>query len=51
LPKKLVVSLIFLVTAILVIKDHKLNITLLHIAFRSQSRLKSTSDQTDSDNN
>jgi hypothetical protein len=50
LAQKIVVSSVFLVTEILAIKDHKLNNTFLHIAFRSQSLLKSTSDQTGSDN-
>jgi hypothetical protein len=51
LTQKIVVSLIFPVTEILAIKDHKLNSTFLHTAFRSQSLLKLTSDQTGSDTN
>jgi hypothetical protein len=35
LTQKIVVSLIFPVTEILVIKDHKVNSTFLHAAFRS----------------
>jgi hypothetical protein len=42
---------VFSVTEIIVIKDHKLNNTFLHVAFGSQSLLKSTGDQTDSDIN
>jgi hypothetical protein len=44
-------SSIFLVTEIIVIKDHKIDSTFLHVIFRSQSLLKSTSDETDSDTN
>jgi hypothetical protein len=51
LAQKIVASLIFSVTEILAIKDHKLNIIFLHTAFMSQSLLKPTSDQTDSDTN
>jgi hypothetical protein len=51
LAQKIVASLIFPVTKILTIEDHKLNITFLHIAFRSQSLLKPTGDQTGSDTN
>jgi hypothetical protein len=51
LAQKIVVSSVFLVTKILAIEDHKLNNTFLHVAFRSQSLLKPTSDQTDSDTN
>jgi hypothetical protein len=51
LAQKIVVSSVFLVTEILAIEDHKLNSTFLHVAFRSQSLLKPTSDQTDSDTN
>jgi hypothetical protein len=43
--------LIFPVTKIFVIEDHKLYDTFLHVTFRSQSMLKPTSDQTDSDIN
>jgi hypothetical protein len=49
LAQKIVASLVFPVTEILAIKDHKLDITFLHVAFRSQSMLKPTSDQTGSD--
>jgi hypothetical protein len=51
LAQEIVVSSIFSVTKILVIEDYKLNNTFLHVAFRSQSRLKPTSDQTGSDTN
>jgi hypothetical protein len=51
LAKKIVASSIFLVTGILVIKDHKLDSIFLHVTFRSQSLLKATSDQTEFDTN
>jgi hypothetical protein len=51
LAQKIVASSVFSVTEILVIEDHKLNSTFLHVAFRSQSMLKLTSDQTGSDTN
>jgi hypothetical protein len=51
LAQKIVASSIFPVTEILVIEDNKLNNTFLHVAFRSQSLLKVTGDQTGSDNN
>jgi hypothetical protein len=51
LTQKIIASLVFPVTKILVIEDHKLNITFLHVAFGSQSLLKPTSDQTGSDTN
>jgi hypothetical protein len=51
LTQKIVTSLVFLVTEILAIDDHKLYGTFLHIAFRSQSLLKPTSDQTGSNTN
>jgi hypothetical protein len=38
-------------TEILTIKDHKLYDTFLHVAYGSQSLLKSTSDQIGSDTN
>jgi hypothetical protein len=49
LAQKIVTSLILLITKILAIKDHKLNINFFHVAFRSQSLLKSTGDQTGSE--
>jgi hypothetical protein len=49
LAQKIVASLVFSVTEILAIKDHKLNSTFLHVAFSSQSLLKPTGDQTGSD--
>jgi hypothetical protein len=51
LAQKIIMSLIFPVTKILAIEDHKLNITFLYVAFGSQSLLKPTSDQTGSDTN
>jgi hypothetical protein len=51
LTQKIVVSSIFSVTEILVIENHKLSITFLHVVFGSQSLLKLTSDQTGSDTN
>jgi hypothetical protein len=51
LDNKLVASSVFSVTEILTIKDHKLDITFLHVAFRSHSLLEPTSDQTGSDTN
>jgi hypothetical protein len=51
LAQKIVASSVFSVTEILAIEDHKLNNTFLHVAFRSQSMLKPTGDQTSSDTN
>jgi hypothetical protein len=51
LAQEIVVSLIFSATKIFVIEDHKVNNTFLHVAFRSQSLLKPTGDQTDFDTN
>jgi hypothetical protein len=51
LAQEIVASLIFSVTEIIAIEDHKLDDTFLHVAFRSQSLLKPTSDQTGSDTN
>jgi hypothetical protein len=51
LAQEIVASSVFLVTEILAVEDHKLNITFLHVAFRSQSLLKPTGDQTGSDTN
>jgi hypothetical protein len=51
LAQKIVASSIFPVTKILVIEDHKLNNIFLHVAFGSQSLLKSIGDQTGSDTN
>jgi hypothetical protein len=48
LAQKIVVSSIFLITKIIIIKDHKLHNIFLHIVFRSQSMLKPTSNQTGS---
>jgi hypothetical protein len=49
--QKIVASLVFSVTKILVIEDHKFDITFNHVAFGSQSLLGPTSDQTGSDTN
>jgi hypothetical protein len=43
--------LIFPVTKILTIDDHKLNNTFLHVTFGSQSLLKPTNDHISSDTN
>jgi hypothetical protein len=51
LAQKIVASLVFPVTEILTIEDHKLNITFFHVAFRSQSLLKPIGDQTSSATN
>jgi hypothetical protein len=51
LAQEIISSLIFSVTEIIVIKDHKLNNIFLHIAFRSQSLLKPIGDQISSDTN
>jgi hypothetical protein len=51
LTQKIVTSSALLITEILTIENDKLNNTFLHVAFRSQSLLKSTGDQTDSDTN
>jgi hypothetical protein len=45
LTQKIVVSSILPITKILVIEDHKLYDTFLHVVLGSQSLLKSTSDQ------
>jgi hypothetical protein len=44
LAQETVASSVFPVTEILVIKDHKLDSTFLHVAFRSQGLLKPTGD-------
>jgi hypothetical protein len=51
LAQEIVTSSVFPVTEILAIKDNELDNTFLHIAFRSQSLLKPTGDQTGSDTN
>jgi hypothetical protein len=51
LAQKIVASLVFPVTEILTVEDHKDYNTFLHVAFGSQSMLKSTSDETGSDTN
>jgi hypothetical protein len=51
LTQEIVTSSAFPVTEILTIKNRQLDNTFLHIAFRSQSLLKSTDDQIGSDTN
>jgi hypothetical protein len=51
LTQEIVASSVFSVIKIIIIKDHKLNNTILHVTFGSQSLLKPTSDQTGSDIN
>jgi inner membrane protein involved in colicin E2 resistance len=51
LTQKIVMSSVLPITKILVIEDHKLHCTFLHVTFRSHSLLKTTSDQIGSDNN
>jgi hypothetical protein len=51
LAQKIVASLGFPATEILAIENHKLYCTFFHVAFGSQSLLKSTSDQTSSNTN
>jgi hypothetical protein len=51
LAQEIDASSVFPVTEILNIEDHKLNNTFLHVAFRSQSLLKPTSDKTSYDTN
>jgi hypothetical protein len=51
LAQKIVVSLIFPITKILAIEEHKLDSTFLHVAFGSHNLLKPTSDQIGSDIN
>jgi hypothetical protein len=51
LAQKKVASSVFPVTEILAIEDHKLDNTILQVAFGSQSLLKPTGDQTGSDTN
>jgi hypothetical protein len=51
LAQEIVVGLILPITEILAIENDKLHSTFLHVAFGSQSLLKPTSDQIDSDTN
>jgi L-rhamnose isomerase len=51
LTQEIVGGSVLPITEILTIEDHKLNSTFLHVTFRSQSLLKSTSDQTGSNTN
>jgi hypothetical protein len=45
------VSSVFPITKILIIEDNKLHDTFLHVAFESQSQLRTTSDLIRSDSN
>jgi hypothetical protein len=49
--QKIVASLILSITEILTIENHKLDNTFLYVAFRSQSLLEPTNDQTSSNTN
>jgi hypothetical protein len=51
LAQEIVVSSVFSITKILTIEDHKVNNTFLHVAFRLQSLLKPTGDQSGFDTN
>jgi hypothetical protein len=51
LAQEIVAGLVLSITKILTIEDHKLNDNFLHVAFRSQTMLKPTSDQTGSNTN
>jgi hypothetical protein len=51
LAQKIVASLVLPITEMLAIENDKLNNTFLRVAFGSQSLLKPTGDQTDSDTN
>jgi hypothetical protein len=51
LAQKIVVSSVLPITKIIAIENDKLNSTFLHVTFGSQSLLKPTGDQTDSNTN
>jgi hypothetical protein len=51
LAQEIVVGLVLSITEILTIENDQLYSTFLHVTFGSQSLLKPTSDQTDSDTN
>jgi hypothetical protein len=51
LTQKIVASSVLPITEILAIEDHKFYDTFLHVAFRPQSLLEPTSDQTSSNIN
>jgi hypothetical protein len=51
LAQEIVAGSVLPITEILTIEDQKLNNTFLQVAFRSQSLLKPTGDQTGSDTN
>jgi hypothetical protein len=51
LAQEIVAGSVLLITEILTIENDKLNNFFLHIAFGSQSPLRSTGDQIDSDTN
>jgi hypothetical protein len=51
LAQEIVAGSVIPITEILAIENDKLNSSFLHVVFRSQSLLRSTGDQTDSDTN
>jgi hypothetical protein len=51
LAQEIVTGSVLPITKILAIEEHKINNTFFHVAFRSQSLLKPTGDQTGSDTN
>jgi hypothetical protein len=51
LAQEIVVGSVLQITEIFAIENDNLHITFLHVAFRSQSLLNPTSDQTGSDTN
>jgi predicted RNase H-related nuclease YkuK (DUF458 family) len=51
LVQEIVVSTVFPITKTLAIEDNELHSTFLHVAFGSQSRLRTTSDLTHSNTN
>jgi hypothetical protein len=51
MAQKIVVSSILSITEILAVENYKLHIIFLHVAFRSQSLLEPTGDQTGSNTN
>jgi hypothetical protein len=51
LAQEIVASLVFSITKILAIEDNELHDTFLHVAFKSQSQLRTMSDLTCSNTN
>jgi hypothetical protein len=51
LAQEIVAGSVLPITKIIAIEDHKLNNAFLHVAFRSQSLLKPSGDQTGSNTN